>query len=317
MAEGFGAAQLTQDVECYVLFDAPLQFAMADVLDGLRQVYPNFKWDGEEADAVFDTTDLVHTRLKASGRSGHVMVEITALPGRLPGRLDVPIARSKLFPNAADAVARHQSYLCISAKSQGSSLTERFFAAAHVTCVSALFAAMETTQAVFYPSADMLLKPENWLEAAATAHLEEWPIEHWVSFHLSKVHRAEARPPEFSCGSLGMAAFTGQEVAFPLAPVAPADAAKAVCGAVYLLSTGGDLFSRASALDLDDGYPPLAIRHLEEGAHGAQTDTWLLVHPLSRLYGEDLGTTSEDAPVIRKQGVAKFTIPQKRSERLN
>jgi len=249
------------------------------------------------------------------GRGGQVRVEITALPGPLPGTLEVPINRSKLFKGAANAVASHRSYLCVSAESSGLRLSERFTAAQHVSCVAAFFAAMNPALGVFFPSADQIVSPKGWDEAASIAHLDEWPVEHWVSYHLSKVHQAEARAPEYSCGSIGVAAFNGHEIAFPLARVSPEDAAKAVCGAVYLLTSGTDLFSPAATLDLEDGHAPLRVRYLKEGEHGAQTRTWLLIHPTSRLYNARLGTGQEDAPVLHPQGADPFAA-QKRP-RLN
>ena len=79
-----------------------------------------------------------------------------------------------------------------------------------------------------------------------------------------------------------MAAFNGQEVSFAAAAVNPVYAGSYVQGAIYLLLSGGNGFTDGDTMGVENGDERIRIRFLEEGPN-AQTDSWVLIHPSSKL----------------------------------
>lgn len=299
----YSDACLNDSVHAVVLFDAPVTFSPADVIGALNERYKDAGWITETTEAL-DTAAPILAGI--AGRSGGQNVEIgfSSVPGPLQADLSVPVKRSTLFSGAAEAVNRHKSYLCVTATPPGRDKRDRFIAAAEVTKIAALFAENQSCLGVYFPSADLISAPEDWVKAAAVAAMDEWPLESWISFHISRVHDSEAQPPEYSCGSIGLVSFTGQEVSFPLAPVDATLAVKQVFGACYLLLKNDSPLVDGEFIEMSDTDDPrhILIRHLSEGAFGAQSDTWLLIHPDSALTRDaNFGT----AQVPERSGLPK------------
>ena len=282
----YSDACLTDNIHAVVFFDTAVQFSLDEVVAALNEKHGEIGWSLGSSDSVeIDTAAPVLAALHCRAHRTNCEVGFSSVPGRMQGDLSVPVKRSTLFTGAEAAVEFHQSYLCITANSTAPAKADRFVAAAIVTCVSALFAANPNCLGIYFPSADLISSPEQWRRAASVAALGEWPLESWVSFHISRVHNSEAAPPEYSCGSIGLVSFTGHEVSFPLAPVTPPLAAKQVYGACYLLLKNADPFKDGEfiAINAEDDDRHLLLRHLDEGAFGAQSDTWMLIHPDSSL----------------------------------
>ena len=287
----YSETSLTETVHAVVFFDTSVQFDLRELADALTRKSNAGNWSVDPAaDPVADTEKQVLTSLMCRAGSVESRVTLSALPGPFESDLTVPIRRSRLFDGAEDAVACHQSYICISTDPRSTSRADRYAATARVTIVAGLFAAMANCVAVYFPTADLISAPTQWKEAATVTEMGEWPLESWITLHLSRVHNSEAAPPEYSCGSIGLVSFIGHEVSFPLAPVDPVMAAKQVYGACYLLLKNNDPFADGDfiAFSDPDGERHLLVRHIQEGQFGAQSDTWMLIHPDSALSDDAL-----------------------------
>lgn len=271
--------RLNDPFTAHVLFSQPLTFRLSEILAAVREDYPGLAWtDRLNMDDPITTGQVGLGALlpEADMTAEPSSVVFTSLPGRFEGDWGAVLHASRVyFPDAAQALARHATYLSITLGSRDGSLAARFDAARRVTCLAAVFARLPICVAVSFPSSDLILAPQDWVQAAATAMKAETPVPAWVAPYVNPVSSRGVRT--WTVGTIGLAAFLGREVVMPLVPGAPGDTARWVVGAARLLMERGHEFRDGDTLGLDTGGPPIRIRDAAEGSHGFQTDHWVLI----------------------------------------
>ncbi|MEO1292280.1 MAG: hypothetical protein AAFV62_05530 [Pseudomonadota bacterium] len=291
--------RMADDFTVYILLSETLQFDPAEIVAAFNEDFPGLaeisvsiggenggKHDGEGGrGSLFDTGDVSIAMLQHGGARGEERVTLISGPTRFDADLTAAYARAHLFRDAKAVVDASASFLSVSVsgtKGAAANLASRYRQARLATCLSAVFAKLPICTAVYFPSGDVIARPEMWVKAAETAAQDQWPLGEWFSYEINlQADRPDGRPT-FSCGLVGMAAFNGHEVALASAPVGPDVATQYVMGAAYLLLAGGSVFKDSDTIGLDGSGLQLRIRLLPEGVQ-AQTDTWILVHPESPL----------------------------------
>ncbi|WP_095590890.1 hypothetical protein [Actibacterium ureilyticum] len=277
-AERYSDRRVNEDFTCYVLLNEPLQADVAEILAALREDFPTLDWPDPAfpgPSGPFDTnagTSLVW--------GDGVRLSLIAGAGRCSVAFDYD--KSLLFPGAQQAVADHRSYLSISAGSAGPDLVDRFRAARRMTCFAALFAKLPICTAVYLSNSDGIVAPSQWVAAADKALADDFPIEHWISFPLTRYGADDDGPPPVTCNTIGMAAFNGREILVPQARIPAGDVAGLAMGAVWLQVVSGNSFGDGNTFGVEDEPARARMRFLPEGPR-AQTDTWVLLDKSCRL----------------------------------
>jgi hypothetical protein len=158
----------------------------------------------------------------------------------------------------------------------------RFDAVRRLTCIAAVFAKVPTCTGVYFPSADQLVTPKDWVMAADTAIKAEFPSLQWLTLSV-KAFQDAANSGLVTVNTIGLAAFTGTEIVMPKVRMQPADAAKWVHAAAVMLAQHGHKFVDSHTIGPEGQPDRVRLRFAVEGQHGAQTDMWFLFHPKSEL----------------------------------
>jgi hypothetical protein len=290
-AQRYSEKRLKDAFTAYVLFAEPLTFRPSEILAAVREDYPGLAWtDTLQLDMPITVGQVGLGVLFPDAEAGNEprMAHFSSFPGLLGVDLAHQVHASRLtFPDAAAAVARHRCYLSITVPSVDDSLAARFDAARRVTCLAAVFARLSTCVAVYFPTSDQIVRPADWVEAAAQAMRAELPIPTWVSIYVNAMPDGRApdgrAPAPVTVGTIGLAAFNGHEIAMPRARILPGDAAKWVFGAAKMLVERDHVFHDSDTLGMEEGGETLRIRHCPEGKADSQTDAWILLHPSSTL----------------------------------
>ena len=234
--------------------------------------------------------------ISADKPDGHNATIIFTRGQRAPyDHYEPAVQRAVHFPGAAQALKEHQYYVSFDVKSHGSDLASRFRAARAITCLTASATKLLPCVGVLFPNGDIIASPEQWRTAAQTAMENRFPLTSWISYAINAFQNS-AGITEFACGSVGVAAFLGFEVAFAMAPVRPEDACKQVFGACHLLLERGHKFNDSDTIGMEGCSDRLRIRFVKEGDHGVQTDSYIILHPHSSvdetsMFGERTGIT--------------------------
>ncbi len=299
-SQRYSEKRLKDSFSVYLLFSEPIKFFTAEILTALREDYPELVW-----------TDTLGMNLPVDTGQfgmGEFFAEKSDVPQ--PGVVhfmtngkrcevdwdDVLLKSRFVFEDGADAVRRHQTYLCISLDSTDTSLASRFDAARRITCLGALFAKLPICLGVYFPSADMLVPAHRWVEAADEAIKEKVPFFQWIM--VLKYPAPDGREPvPLSVQTLGLAAFTGTEIILPAARVSSVEALKWVHSATTMVLEYGHEFKDSNTIGPEDTDEKLRIRFWPEGHMGAQTDMWALIHPnYSRDEISDFGPRTGEPP---------------------
>ena len=333
-AERYSEKRLKTAFLATVLFDSRLDFLVEEVIAAAAEDYPILEWFhnfhmpgtqstkpdvllspingygwianlGRMPGPFLGTADYLQQCAASGVTQSHILDE--------DGFKHAVNASRFVFPGAEAAVRRSVEHLDISVWSTeelpedpDQRLAHRFREARRMTCLSAVFAKLPTATAVYLPSADLLLSPDQWVRAANTAAAEEWPLASWIQIAVEK-GAMEGGPILTSATTVGMAAFNGHEIYLDYAPMEPQQAATQVTGAAWLLLAGGNRFKDGDTIGLEDETLKIRMRHCKEGEHGAQTDRWILFHPKgyrtdTQMFGETdsqpppPGTTNEIRP---------------------
>jgi hypothetical protein len=285
-AQRYSEKRLKDAFTAYVLFAEPLTFRPSEILAAVREDYPGLAWtDTLQLDMPITVGQVGLGVLFPDAEAGNEprMAHFSSFPGLLGVDLAHQFHASRLtFPDAPAAVARHRCYLSITVPSVDDSLAARFDAARRVACLAAVFARLSTCVAVYFPSSDQIVRPADWVDAAAQAMRAELPVPVWVSIYVNAMPDGRT-PVPVTVGTIGLAAFNGHEVVVPKARIQPGDAAKWVFGAAKMLVERDHVFHDSDTLGMEEGGEKLRIRHCPEGKADSQTDAWILIHPSSTL----------------------------------
>jgi len=286
--------RLADSFSVYVLFSEPVSFTNRDILDALREDFPELSWSDAVAeedvtpgplDGTYTTGEVVVTSLFPGGDENQPrMISLLSMPGRYEIDWGHMCDKNRLtFPEAKAAVDRHRTYVQVIVYSVDSSLEARFDAARRATCVGAVFASLPVATAVYFPNGDTVVAPDKWIEGANTTLKGEVPFFQWVNLSVQPVPDGGA-PVPVTAQTVGVAAFTGHEMLLPLARIAPAQAAELVLGAAILHLQYGNSFNDGDTLGPEGNEDlKLRIRHAREGTLGLETDNWVFLHPKSTL----------------------------------
>ncbi len=269
----------------HVFLTEPLTFRPSEILAAVRNDYPGLAWtDRLQLDLPITTGQVGLGALLPEGDATAEpnVVLFTSRPGRFDGDLSGVIAASRnTFPAAAEAIARHQTWLTISLRSRDRSLAARYDAARRVTCLAAVFARLPICLAGSFPSSDQIVAPADWVRTAAIAMRAGTPIPVWIAPYANPVISEGQRL--WTVGTIGLAALLGREVVMPNVTITPNEAGMYVASAACLLLERGHTFRDGDTLGLDSGGPVIRVRHAAEGFAGFQTDHWVLIHPDSHI----------------------------------
>ena len=281
VAERYSERRLREDFNVHILLSEPLVAGLDEILAAARADFPELTWnDLGGSRAVLDTTTSCDLAWQGDARLNEPdETRFITRAGRasLHWGHAFQLARAT-FPNAEDAVARHQSWLEIRVPSRGTSLAARFDAACRVTCLGAIFAAFPTCLAVYFQSGNTIVSPERWTAAAREALKPRLPFFEWFGFYANPlVH--EGKTFGFSLGTIGMAAFNGRELVAPKAPRPAAELAGMVLEMLNATLQRGHQFQDSDTCSLEGDETIYRIRHCAEGRLEMQTDAWVLLHP--------------------------------------
>lgn len=281
-AERYSDKRLKDSFYAYILLSEPLQFRTGEILAAVREDYPSLVWtDSLNVDTPFDTNSfgLGVFFSQKSDVPEPTMTRLTSMKGRLQVNWDDVLWKSRhTNPDGRAAVAAHVNHLCVSLESVDSSLAARFDAARRLTCMAAVFAKLPTCLGVYFPSADQLVTPINWVQAADVSITAKFPLLEWMSLSVNKF--ADAGESDLvTVNTIGLAAFTGTEIIMPKTRLLPGDAAKWVHSAAVMLVELGHQFVDGDTMGPEGQPDRVRLRFAKEGQHGMQTDMWVLFHP--------------------------------------
>lgn len=277
----YSRKRLEDPLNIYVLLSEPLEFGVAEVLQAVAEDYPTVPRPTGTLMGKSSMSSLGVDIAFVSADKTEPLVLFMACPHPKVGDIvwDTILSKSRfVFPQAAEAVGRHESLLCISVRSVGTSLAERFEAARLLTCIGAVFAKLPVCLGVYFPSADMIVPAGSWVRAADEAAAGKLPVEHWINLQANLVPDGKL-PIPVTASSIGLAAFLGCEVAVYTARIEPAEAVHMVYAACKMLGEYGHRFRDSDTFGPEDDSRLYRIRFQGEGVHGAQTDLWALLHP--------------------------------------
>lgn len=291
----YSEKRLQDEFTVYVLFSEPLQATVSEIIAATAEDYPGLDWSfenfGPDAVDTRSVTLAVDFRANSTSRG---LSRITGFPGRCQLEWAPILEKSRAaWPNEAGANAvmtRHTDHLSVSVASPkgDTSIAARFDAARRATCISAVLAKLPTALGVYFPSADLLLPPDSWAQAADTAMRGKVPVFQWVNLVPVQFDRDESGRHPVTISTIGMAAFNGHEIVVPHARIPAKEAAVLASCAVSMLLDANHEFGDGNTMGFDEDDKSVRIRHVEEGHLGLQTDTWMLFHSSSKLDDEDL-----------------------------
>ncbi len=276
----YSEQRLQDDFVVHLLMKGPFRITSEALVSSIKQEFPSLnEWTdvmplvGIQSDCVVGIGAIV-----PKNSDGHSVTVIYHQGNRAPSEhYQTAVGRAADFPQAQQVLQVHDTYVSFSVKSKSTNLADRYKAARALTCLTAVAARHSNCIGVLFPSGDIIASPEQWYQAAQQTQTNNWPIFRWISFQPARVIN-NAGQPEWSCGSVGLAAFLGHEMAFPAAPVAPDIPARYVYGAIYLQLERGNRFKDSDTLSVEEGAETLRVRFMAEGSM-AQTDTYVLLHP--------------------------------------
>lgn len=281
-AERYSDTRLKNGFFAYILLSEPLQFRTGEILAAVNEDYPTLVWtDSLNMDTPFDTNSFgmgVFFSQKSDVPEPS-MTRLTAVGGRLQVNWDDVLWKSRYTtPDGKAAVAAHVNHLCISLASVDSTLPARFDAARRLTCLAAVFAKLPTCTGVYFPSADQLVTPANWVSAADTAIIAKFPSLQWISLAINRF--ADAGGDDLvTVNTIGLAAFNGTEIVMPKTRLPAGNAAQWVHAAAVMAVELGHRFVDGDTLGAKGLPDSFRLRFVPEGKHGMQTDCWFLIHP--------------------------------------
>ncbi len=299
--------RLSEDFSIYVLFSDHLQGGIKEVLDAVAEDYKGVDWSShqmgpDQIDTRGVTLSTDFGLLEDFGAdAARGKTSFIGMPGRCQIDWDPVLQASRLInPDGRLAVERHTDHLQISVGSPkgDTSLAARFDAARRVTCIGAVLAKLPITLGVYFPNADLLVPPDQWVKAADTAMKGEIPVLQWMSIYTNFFEWDGPEPKPVTAGTIGLAAFNGHELLMPQARVTGPEAGKWMYGAVRMMLEAGHEFGDGNTMGVEGEGKPIRIRHVKEGGLDgqAQTDTWVFFHETSLLDDEKLLGERELAP---------------------
>lgn len=286
----YSEQRLNAPFEVFLLLRGPFNLSLQMLAREVASLYPSVnEWEDFQFGVGISSNEPVGLGMIPSPRQdGHSVNIIYTRGQRCPmDHYQSSIDRALTFPNAAKVMREHDNYISFSVKANGTDLASRFKAARAVNCITAAATKLLPCSGVLFPSGDIICSPTQWREAADKAVRREWPIMSWVSFAIQGA-RNSAGTPEYSCGSVGLAAFLGCEVSFCAAPVQPAEAATYVLGACHLMLERGNRFEDSDTIAVEGHAQSMRIRFAREGQFGIQTDTYFMLHPHSQINEQEL-----------------------------
>lgn len=262
-----------------VLLSEPLQASLDEILDAADEDYPKLNWgytansdawiDTRHPTSVSDTTDSI---------------TISCEPGRFKQDWAEELGNSEIFfPRVAEAIADHTDYLCISFKGRAgdTSCQARFRAARQLTCLTAVLAKLPIATAVYVPTAEKLVHPTLWAEAAEDSLADEVPVLKWMTIGVREYEDANGDPLAVSAYTIGLAPFLGREFVVPRIKCPSAEAEVVLAGFVSMAFEATEPLQDGEKIGFALGDESFRVRHCAEGVHDAPTDQVWFLHKTS------------------------------------
>ena len=291
--ERYSDRRLREDFTIYVLFSEPLEGTASELFEAAAEDYPGLDWSFDNLGPnAINTRDVTLAVAFEKEGDPHGMTRINGMPGRceLDWEPVINVSQRSVNPEARAVIERHTDHLslAVSAPKGDTSLAARFMAARRVTCLGAVLAKLPTALGVYLPSADLLVPPKPWIEAADTAMKGEVPVFQWIALYALPVEGHRDNRTCATVGTIGLAAFNGRELVMPQVCIPPSDSAQWIYGVTRMLLEADHVFRDGDTLGSERDHKPIRIRDVREGEQGCQTDTWMLFHESSLLDDETL-----------------------------
>jgi hypothetical protein len=301
--ERYSDKRLAESFSVYLLFSESLTVMPGEILEAVKEDYPSLDWsdvDGFPVPLEVGKVGLgTWTRTLAEGQRSST--SFISTPGRMEIDWSQIFDNSKMvFPNARDVVNWHQTSLMVSVSSVDTSVAARFDAARRATCIAAVFAKLDVCVAVYFPSSDLIIRPDDWVTSAATAVAGQVPFLRWINIYALPFPD-EKNIAGWNVGTIGLAAFTGRELLFPQTPVSPAELASFAATCITMMIEYGSQYKDGDTAGVEDSDLIYRIRVVEEGKHGYQTDTCVFLHPDS--YVDEMATYGPRAGIAPPKGM--------------
>ncbi|KJZ21185.1 DUF4261 domain-containing protein [Loktanella sp. S4079] len=268
-----------------LLFSEPLQFDIAEIIEAVNEDYPSC----QIADPGFNPHPRVNTGAVALAifkpREPHDGVDIKMIGAGFPDENFRHADHTETFWRSRgfgqEELARHQSYISVSVDAVDDSLASRFRAARLLNVVTAVFAKLPITLAIYCKWTGHFVSPSEWIAAADQAIKGDWPLTAWVSYRA-----AWAMPPgpdqKIATGyTTGVSQFMPFELQMEAAPLDPSEVLPMLASSVWMALQGGSKLNDGDTIGAEGGIR-YRIRKRENTA-GDGPDLVVLLHPDSPI----------------------------------
>ncbi|SLN62575.1 hypothetical protein TRL7639_03502 [Falsiruegeria litorea R37] len=202
-----------------------------------------------------------------------------------------------------EALAEHQSYLSVSVTAVDDSLASRFRAARLLNVVTAVFAQLPITLALYVKWGGHFVSPEHWQKAAEQAVVGDWPLTAWLSYRGAWDAKFDQSQTWAVGYSVGLKQFLPYELQMEAAPLKPTDVMGVLLAAAWMPLQGGSVLNEGDTIGVEEvvRYRIRQRRHSD----GSPSDIFVLLHPDSPIdeeavFGPRPGVpTPVEAPFIR------------------
>ena len=259
-----------------VLLSEPLHFDLDEIVSAVNEDFPScqIRDPGINPTQSIKTDEVVIAVLEPVDPQDGGMIKLigAGFPDEEFRNADHTEAlwRSGGFGQAE--VAAYKSYIHISVDPVDDTLASRFRAARILSVVSAVFAKLPITLAIYNAWTHHFIRPAQWVEDAATAVKGEWPLTSWVSYRVGW-NNAPGQAQHAVGFTTGLKAFLPYELHMESAPIKPTDVLQMLYGAAWMPLQGGSVYEDGNTVGVEEG-----IRYRLRKRPG-QDDVFVLLHP--------------------------------------
>lgn len=263
-----------------LLFSEPLHFDLDEIIAAVNEDFPScqIKDSGINPTKSMKTDDVVLGIIQPvepqDGASIHLIGAGFPDESFRNANLTEELWRSGGF--GQQEVARHQSYLSFSVDAVDDSLASRFRAARLLNVVTAVFAKLPITLAIYNKWTGHFVRPTQWVEAAETAVKGEWPLTSWISYRGA--WNLAPGLNEYAVGyTVGLSQFLPYEIHMESAPIKPTDVLQMLFAACWMPLQGGSVYEDGNTVGVEEGVQyRIRERHT---ADGKPAGIFVLLHP--------------------------------------
>lgn len=272
------------DFSVDILFSEPLHFELNEIIEAVNEDFPScqVKDSGINPTQSIKTDEVVLAILEPVEKhdGGSIKFIGAGFPDDNWRKADHTESLWRSGGFGQDALAHHKSYMSISVDAADGSLASRFRAARLLNVVTAVFAKLPITLAIYVKWTGHFARRDLWVKAAEDAVKGEWPLVSWISYR-GAWNAAEGQSKYAVGYTVGLQQFLPYELHMESAPIQPSDVIQFLCGAVWMPLQGGSTYKDGDTVGAEDGTPyRIRRRHAPDGT---PLDVFVLLHPDSPI----------------------------------